>query len=925
MDKIKITRTLFVGLGGTGVKAILRTKQCFMDAYGEIPPMVGFLAIDTDKKVRDQKLESRKGNDVMLNQTDVCFCPINGNATDIYLQNQSEFTWMPKRNTSFLQKLKNEGAGAVRTNGRFLARYNATIISQALASKVAEIGAPLPLDCKFEYDMNTTGMQYPTNINIVGSIAGGTGSGLMIDIINLAADTMKNSGLAYRIFPWMVLPDVFRHMAPGVASQNVYANAYGVLTEMDYLYHLDVGNPNPINFGFTQVRHLDNGVYRTSIFNNKNKAGIVFQDIDEITDAIGRCMFLPANGVDGTSIEDNLAAAYFAYNVGNKEAHYSSAGCSELVYDNQAVGNVIARAIITDLCQVFSAEGNRIDALQNAVNWASSQAVGIEEHDVNYLTDSLLAESWSGSIAFDKHSDASYIKNLIFSATEADYVLDEIKQKYDAKLSSVKNLLNLEITKYLSSQNGVGAAISFLDALVEDIKQSKGEMEKEKRDLMLKISINDQTDWNTELNGIRGFWGMIKQDEADVLSQTVADHISTKRDNLRHGWAIQFYIDLEAEIEHQLSKLRKLTLSLDTIAKKQGAEIIEIQRRAKTSSKFQIYLHEEDVQKYSRPDIKDLFTSFSGANSLVDFVGADPDFIEKKMWEFAKVHPSVLSAVNVTIEEKLSKMPQDQVLDILNRLKNLASPMWNTNLGGFVTTASPLSGIFAVGCYDAINGILQQKYKNEFKIGPQEASFVTTRQTDRIMLYRIECYSPVYAINNMAGYKREAEEALHKDAYPVYYIDEQWYQRMNVEGFAVYPKSQGDTVLPNWVNAIVYGYIKYDLDSKCYYIMSDTKGDILRGGYLQLGQRRDVAFDAFQNMQLYKEIEERLQNEIVEKGRPQVDAVMKNVKGQLLKYTTDIAQLSPIELDAVSRRDPAYQMVTDQLIKEVNYIKSLSI
>ena len=63
---IKITRTLFVGLGGTGVKAILRAKQCFMDAYGEIPPMVAFLAIDTDKSIRDESLPSRKGQIVIL-------------------------------------------------------------------------------------------------------------------------------------------------------------------------------------------------------------------------------------------------------------------------------------------------------------------------------------------------------------------------------------------------------------------------------------------------------------------------------------------------------------------------------------------------------------------------------------------------------------------------------------------------------------------------------------------------------------------------------------------------------------------------------------------------------------------------------------------------------------------------------------------
>lgn len=923
-EQIKITRTLFVGLGGTGVKSILRAKQCFMDAYGEIPPMVGFLAIDTDKKLRDQKLESRRGGDVLLKETEICFCPVEGDPIQMVLQNQSDFSWLPQRNVSFLGKLKCEGAGQVRTNGRFLARYNAKIISDALSAKVAEIGAPLPLDCRFTYDMNTSGMQYPTNINIVGSIAGGTGSGLIIDVINLAAETMRNSGLAYRIFPWMVLPDVFRQMAPGVASQNVYANAYGVLTEMDYLYHLSVGNNNPLNFGFSQVKHLDSSVYRTSIFNNKNKAGIVFQNIDEITDAIGRCMFLPANGVDGTSIEDNLSAAYFAYNVINKEAHYSSAGCSELVYDNQAVGNVIARSIISDLCQSFSTAGNKMDALQDAVNWASSEAVGIEEHNVNYLTDSLLSENWLGSITFDKDTDASYIQSCVVSGTEADFVLEEIKGNYNTKLSTVKNLLKAEVSKCLSRQNGAGSAISFLEALLVDIKQSQNEMEKEKKDLMSQINQDEQTiNWNAEINNIKGFWGRIKQDEADALSQMILEHIARKRDNLRHGWAIQFYIDLEAEIQQYLSTLRQLSLKLNTIAEKQESEILDIQRKARTSSKFQIFLHEEDVIKYSRPDITTAFTAFSSSYKLEDLVGADQNYIEKVFWNFAKSQPSVLAAVNVTIEDKLSQMPDAQVLNLLDRLKHLASPMWNTNLGGYVATASPLSGIFAIGCYDAINGILQSKYKNQFKIGAQDASFVTTRQTDRIMLYRIECYSPVYAINNVAGYKREAEEAIRREAYPVYYIDEQWHQRMGVEGFDVYPKSTGDTVLPNWVKAIIYGYVKYDDSARTYYIKSKKQGNRLRGGYLPLGERRDVAFAAFQNMELYKEVEERLNDEVIEKGRPQVDAVIGDVKSNIENYVTVYAQLSPLELDAVTSENQTYKMVTDLLIKEVNFIESI--
>ena len=250
---IKITRTLFVGLGGTGVKAILRAKQCFQDAYGEVPPMVAFLAIDTDKKIRDASLPSRKGKMVKFSENEICFCGITGSALDIYRNHLTQFQWLPKRNVSFLANLKNTGAGAVRSSGRFLARHNATEISKRVASKVTEIGRPLPIGSRFVYDTNKDGVEYPIKVNVVGSVAGGTGSGTMLDMLVLIAKTLRDSGLSYTITPWMVLPEVFRHMAPGPASAKVYQNAYGAIRELDYLYHLPKDNQNALDFNFDKV------------------------------------------------------------------------------------------------------------------------------------------------------------------------------------------------------------------------------------------------------------------------------------------------------------------------------------------------------------------------------------------------------------------------------------------------------------------------------------------------------------------------------------------------------------------------------------------------------------------------------------------------------------------------------------------------
>ena len=57
----KIKRCLYVGLGGTGMNALLHTKKMFVETYGEVPPMIGFLGIDTDGDAYKKELPSKYG------------------------------------------------------------------------------------------------------------------------------------------------------------------------------------------------------------------------------------------------------------------------------------------------------------------------------------------------------------------------------------------------------------------------------------------------------------------------------------------------------------------------------------------------------------------------------------------------------------------------------------------------------------------------------------------------------------------------------------------------------------------------------------------------------------------------------------------------------------------------------------------------
>lgn len=920
---IKLTKTLFVGLGGTGVMSILRTKQCFMDAYGEIPPMIAFLAVDTDKRIRNKSVKSRSDNDIKLNDSELCFCGIKGSALDMYNHAPNRYTWIPKRNVNFLSGLQNEGAGAVRSNGRFLIRYNADPLSKAVAGKVAQIAKPLPHNSRFVCDKNRDGMEYPTIVNIVGSVAGGTGSGTLIDMIVLAAETLKSQGAIFRIQPWIVMPEMFRTMVPGPPSANVYQNAYGALRELDYIYHLSKTNTTPIDFGFAKINYLAEEVDDAFIINNANRAGVVLQHIDDVTDSIGRCMFLPSNEVNSAnSVTDNLKQVRFVYSVGNKEARYKSSGSAELIYDNQAVGNVIARAIISDICDELCRK-NSVGAENEAQSWMTQ--VRIQEHNEDMLTDDLLSKSAPFSVAIGKDDDVAQIEANIYSGAKAPNVLEEVKNAYQNKLITVRTALKKRVDEVLNQQCGIGDAEAFIEALEDGINLSLSEMINEKEDFTRELAYT--IDWNAKLNDIkpRGLFGRWSQDDADMLANEVSLNITKQRDLLRHTYAIQFYNELLSDVKQYHDKIVLLKTNMSTVSRKQVKEISAIQRSAAICSKFQLYLHLDDVISFNRPNAKETSAQLRSKTPICALLDESWDAIEDKMWNYARQHDAVKSAKNITIEQKLASLSEEELMRCFETMKEMSSPLWSTSTRGYLDHAQPLTTIFTIGCYDAQNGIIQDKYTDVFTVSNNKPTFAATRQTDRLTFFQTECYSPIYAVNNLPGYMQDADKKLTTEKqYPVCYLDEKWFQRMEVEKFDIFPQTETDTVLPNWVNGIVYGYIKYDEDTKNYYMRS-KQGNRLRGGYLTLGARRDIAFDAFQTRGLDKEIEELMQKEIDQKGRPSVEAILKAVKEDTINYVEKYAGLSPVELDRVIVEDPAYKMVSDKLIEEIEYIESLEL
>ena len=376
---IKLKKTLYVGLGGTGVATLLKIKKCFIDCYGVIPPMIGFLAIDTDGAANSKSVTSNRGKEIRLDQNELLVCTVPG-ALNVYNASPKTYDWVPTKNVSKLATIQGFGAGQVRSNGRFIAYYNNKRIKDNIQAVVSRINQLIPHGSSFEIDTNRNGIEYPANINVIASIAGGTGSGMLVDVLCLIREALKQQGVSFNLYPWIVLPEVFKAMNQGPAMHNVLYNSYGALRTLDYIEHYDPKTP-ALNFGYARVNEpLFNYAY---IINNTNQAGVSFNNLNDISDVIAKSAFLPANkmGDDLQSPFDNIVAQKMGgtYDIRNKKAWAASVGSAELIYDSQAVGRSYAFRIISQLCD--SMLQSPIDGSADANKFFDDQNVMIRENN----------------------------------------------------------------------------------------------------------------------------------------------------------------------------------------------------------------------------------------------------------------------------------------------------------------------------------------------------------------------------------------------------------------------------------------------------------------------------------------------------------------------------------------------------------------
>lgn len=128
---------------------------------------------------------------------------------------------------------------------------------------------------------------------LVGSLAGGTGSGIFLDVAFLLRQLTKDED---QLFGYFLLPDIYVNR-PG--TQNVEANAYAALKELDHFMSLQ--GTFRYRFGGREIEVRKKPFDMVFLVNRENRAGKTFTEVEDLMELLGLGLYLLAGPGQGAS------------------------------------------------------------------------------------------------------------------------------------------------------------------------------------------------------------------------------------------------------------------------------------------------------------------------------------------------------------------------------------------------------------------------------------------------------------------------------------------------------------------------------------------------------------------------------------------------------------------------------------------------
>ncbi|MBX3271177.1 MAG: hypothetical protein KF729_13000 [Sandaracinaceae bacterium] len=302
----EITPTLFVGLGGSGGRAIGRIAKRLRDSedYGlRFKNLVRFVAIDTNAAdlARLRQGYGAVGHvDATITLSDfdkVEYSRLRRGET--FADADDYFTQWVHPFYRFREE-SGAGAGQIRVESR-LGFFRSIEVGE-LPRQIADLLRDLR---SHEHGMRRHGAA--VQVFVYFSIAGGTGSGAFLPFAYLLRDLLDDK--SSRVFGFAILPDAFEEVV-GMNRDGTLANGYAALKELEHLARLD-----------TQVAGADERVFHYDP-RNRHKRTVRRRPFD-LTYVVDRPQHFSVDDV-GEALSDATYLQIFSPILGDQQADYDN-------------------------------------------------------------------------------------------------------------------------------------------------------------------------------------------------------------------------------------------------------------------------------------------------------------------------------------------------------------------------------------------------------------------------------------------------------------------------------------------------------------------------------------------------------------------------------------------------------------------------
>ena len=478
----EISKTLIVGLGGTGQSVIRDIKKRLFRRYGEIPSLVKFVSFDTDdNEYQDTAFEYYYGgkncSTKRYNISQEEFKKIARPSIDVLRADQN----CAFLNFDELQKiygLANAiGANGYRVMGRAHFLYNASSIMTLLSNTVTNLR-----NAQLAQHEQANGYSLANNgitVYVIASLAGVTGSSSFLDISRMlqhaGIDVLPHGAQTPTdtILGMFFMPSFFSRNAN---TPNVKINTYVALSELDYLLGLNDDQTYPDG---CLEKENDMNIYGQYQSYKSVRYSNVYL-IDEKTKKANSHSFAEAAGYVASFIAASIAADGQALNscysnsthrlhdVEGKKQLYSGLGYSEMRFDRQNLVKYLLNRQLREVLSGFKSEN--LDADRIADNFISS----------NKLNEGVMSQ---GEDMEDTRSQLNELTDAIYLLNDAKFSIpmgavptgkdaaNQIETNKDKFLNKIIAAANEQIKAFAPSKKSI---LKALEELLAKYQAEKG-------------------------------------------------------------------------------------------------------------------------------------------------------------------------------------------------------------------------------------------------------------------------------------------------------------------------------------------------------------------------------------------------------------------------------------------------------------------